>query len=109
MTDLDSLKTRLRDFAEARDWLQFHDPKNLAMAIASEAGELLAEFRWLSSEQSKAEFLSDEKIELISMEMADVLIFLIRLSDVLQVDLVEVATTKLDRNETRFPKLPNVN
>ena len=99
----DELVVRTRDFAEVRGWLGYHDPKNLAMAVASEAGELLAEFRWLTSEEARAQQLSPVQLDAVSMEMADVLIFLVRLADVLGLDLVELANEKLDRNEIRFP------
>ncbi len=103
---LDDLVVRTRNFAEARGWLGYHDPKNLAMAVASEAGELLAEFRWLTSEEASALHLSAEQLDAVSMEMADVQIFLVRLADVLGLDLVEISNKKLDRNEVRFPPTP---
>ncbi len=103
----DELVERVRAFAEVRGWGPFHDAKNLAMAIASEAGELLAELRWLTPEESAPASLSPERLEAIAMEMADVAIFLIRMADVLHVDLLAAATEKLDRNEVRFPASPD--
>ena len=103
MTVLEELRAELRVFAEARDWLMFHDPKNLAMAIASEAGELLAEFRWLSPAEADPAALSQERLAAVRSEMADVLIFLIRMADVLNVDLVEAVRSKSRINEERFP------
>jgi len=104
VSDLEQMRINLRAFAEARDWPQFHDPKNLAMAmaVASEAGELLAELRWLSSSESTPEALSAEQREAIRLEMADILIFLVRMADVLEVDLAAAVADKMEINEDRF-------
>ena len=98
---LDELNVRLLTFARDRDWEQFHSPKNLAMALAGEAGELLEHFQWLSEPQS-AELAADKK-EAVALEMADILIYLIRLSERLGVDLVAAAERKLAINESRYP------
>jgi len=103
MTVLDDLIDETREFARRRDWLGFHTPKNLAMAIAGEAGELASEFRWMTPEHATREALSVEELDAIRFEMADVFIFLLRLSDVLGVDLAVSAREKLSRNEGRFP------
>ncbi|MFM8390688.1 MAG: nucleotide pyrophosphohydrolase, partial [Actinomycetota bacterium] len=92
----------LRGFAEARDWGKFHNPKNLAMALAGEAGELLAEFQWLTPEESSAVALSSEKREAIAMEIADVQIYMIRLADVLGVSIPDAVRRKVEINEQRF-------
>ena len=105
VSDLDALAARLRDFATARDWEQFHTPKNLAMALAGEAGELLEVFQWLTPEQSAA-VLDGERAGDVEDELADVLIYLVRLADVLGVDLLAAADAKVDRNEQRFPPTP---
>ncbi len=102
VSDLDDLAARLRDFASARDWEQFHTPKNLAMALAGEAGELLEVFQWLTPEQSAA-VLDGERAGDVEDELADVLIYLVRLADVLGVDLLAAADAKVERNEQRFP------
>ena len=102
MTILDELTEETREFARRRDWTAVHTPKNLSMAVASEAGELVAELRWLSDEASRRENLTAQKREAIRLEMADVLIFLLRLGDVLEVDLAQAARDKLAINETRF-------
>jgi len=99
--DLDQLKKRLRDFAAARDWDQFHSPKNLSMALAAEAGELLEKFQWLTEQQSSS--LSPEQKEAIAEEMADVLVYLVRLADKLNVDLLEVTEKKMAKNEEKYP------
>jgi dCTP diphosphatase len=100
--EIEALIAEVREFAVSRDWEQFHTPKNLAMAIAGEAGELVAEFQWLKEEESLKEALSAEKLSDIELEVADVAIYLLRLSDVLGIDLAEVIRKKLEINETRF-------
>jgi dCTP diphosphatase len=98
---LAQLTARLRAFSAAREWEQFHSPKNLAMAVAGETGELVAEFQWLTEAQSHAP--ESDRLQRIKDEAADVLIYLARLADGLQFDLVDAANAKMDRNETRFP------
>lgn len=99
--DLESLRQRVRAFAEARDWFQFHSPKNLAMALAGEAGELLEHFQWLTEAQSRE--LAPEKRAAVALELADVLIYLVRLADELGVDLLAAAREKVAINEERYP------
>lgn len=97
------LRHRVRAFAEERDWQPFHTPKNLAMALAGEVGELLAEFQWLTPEQS-AEVMSDPAAGArVRAEIGDVMIYLTRLADVLDIDLVEAALAKLDEAARRYP------
>jgi NTP pyrophosphatase (non-canonical NTP hydrolase) len=103
MSVLDELRDETRTFAAARDWFQFHTPKNLAMAIAGEAGELVAEFQWLTEDESAPDALTRDRRSAIQMEMADVFIYLLRLSDVLDIDLGEAARDKLEMNQNRFP------
>src|SRR5262245_50228494 len=98
---LAELQRRLAAFAAARDWDQFHSPKNLAMALSVEASELLEEFQWLTEEQSRS--LDAERHERVRLEMADVLIYLLRLADKLGVDLLRAATDKLALNELKYP------
>ena len=98
---MDALKKRIREFADDRDWHQFHSPKNLAMALAVEAAELLEHFQWLTEEQSRE--LDPEQLEKVRNELGDVLIYLIRLSDVLGVDLLEAAADKLEMNAEKYP------
>lgn len=100
--EIDALIAEVRAFAVSRDWEQFHTPKNLAMAIAGEAGELVAEFQWLKEEESIRGALSAEKFSDIELEVADVAIYLLRLSDVLGIDLAEVVRKKLEINQSRF-------
>lgn len=98
---IDALRERLRAFARARDWEQFHSPKNLAMALAAEAGELVEVFQWLTEAQSAA--LNDVQREAAAQELADVLLYLIRLADRLDIDLLAAAARKIELNEKRYP------
>jgi len=101
MTNLETLRQRLAEFAAMRDWDQFHSPKNLAMALIAEAAELVEHFQWLSEEESR--HLSPEKKQAVSHELADVLIYLIRIADKLDIDLITAAEAKIQINETRYP------
>lgn len=103
-TEFDDLIFEIRTFAQERNWEQFHNPKNLAMAITGEAGELAAEFQWLTSELSEKGMLDPEKLRDISLEIADVQIYLLRLADVLGIDIPSVVRKKIAINGTRFPK-----
>jgi dCTP diphosphatase len=100
-SDIDVLRKRLADFAVERDWDQFHNPKNLAMALAGEAGEVLEHFQWLTFEQ--ASNLSAETRTEVAMECADVLLFLLRLCDKLKIDLMKAAGEKLAINAKKYP------
>jgi dCTP diphosphatase len=99
--DLDELRDALRSFASDREWQRFHSPKNLAMALAAEAGELLEVFQWLAEEESRA--LSDEDLTQVREEVADVLIYVVRLADELGIELGEAVEAKLRLNEERYP------
>lgn len=101
-SEFGDLAKALRDFAAARNWGRFHTPKNLAMALSGEAGELVAEFQWLTAEESATDSLSAEKREAIALEIADVQIYLIRLADELGIDIPEAVRKKIAINETRF-------
>ncbi len=101
-SDFQELTSKIRDFTVARDWEKFHTPKNLAMAIAGEAGELAAEFQWLTEEGSTRDQLSEEKLREIRLEIADVQIYLMRLGDVLGIDLPDAVLEKMEINEGRF-------
>jgi dCTP diphosphatase len=99
--NLDDLRRRLTAFVEARDWDQFHNPKNLAMALAAEAGELLEHFQWLSHDE--AQMLEPAARAEVALELADILMFLVRLSDKLDIDLLEAAARKLAINSDKYP------
>jgi NTP pyrophosphatase (non-canonical NTP hydrolase) len=98
---LDQLNARLLAFARERDWEQFHSPKNLAMALAGEAGELLEHFQWLSEQQSAE--LSAEKKRQVAHELADILNYLVRLAERLDIDLLAAADEKIAINAARYP------
>lgn len=98
---LEQLRVHLAEFARERDWDQFHSPKNLAMALAGEAGELLEHFQWLTEEDSAR--IGEQKRFAVSLELADVLIYLIRLADKLDIDLIRSAEQKIVINEGRYP------
>ena len=99
--DLLILRDKLRTFAEARDWNQFHSPKNLCMALMVEVAELMEHFQWLTEAQS-AELPPDDK-QAVGEELADILLYLVRLSDKLGVDLQEAALHKLEKNAAKYP------
>lgn len=101
MNDLDYIKEKLSQFAQARDWDQFHSPKNLSMALAGEAGELLELFQWLTEEQSKN--LTEEQRKAVEEEISDVFLYLLRLADRLSIDLLEAAKNKMIINELKYP------
>ena len=101
MTDLEGLRIQLRAFAAARDWDPFHSPKNLAMALSAEAGELLEVFQWLTDEQSRR--LDAQARSAAADEVADVLLYLVRIADKLGIDLLAEAQRKLAENERRYP------
>jgi len=102
MNEIQKLAAEIKEFDDARDWEQFHTPKNLSMAVAGEAGELVAEFQWLTAGESIRSNMSQEKLIDVELEIADVAIYLIRLADVLGVDISEVVRKKLAINELRF-------
>ena len=100
-SELIKLRDALRQFAQERDWEQFHSPKNLAAALSVEAAELLEHFQWLSEDDSKN--LSTESRHAVSLEAADVLLYLIRLSDKLDIDLIAAAKEKMLLNAEKYP------
>ncbi len=100
-SDLLILRDKLRAFAEARDWDQFHSPKNLSMALMVEVAELMEHFQWLSEEQSGN--LDAAKKAVVAEELADILLYLVRISDKLGVDLLEAALHKLEKNAAKYP------
>lgn len=99
---VEEISADLKKFATARDWEQFHTPKNLSMALIAEAAELVEHFQWLTPEESKN--IRGEKLKDISHEMADIFIYLLRMSEQLNVDLVKATREKMAINEKRFPE-----
>jgi dCTP diphosphatase len=98
---LEALKLQLREFAADRNWDQFHSPKNLASALSVEAAELLEPFQWLTDEQSRS--LPPANREAVRKEIADVLIYLIRLADKLDIDMLQAARDKIGENAEKYP------
>ncbi len=101
ITDLTSLRNALREFAAARDWRQFHSPKNLAMAMIVEAAELVEHFQWLTPEQSNT--LAPDKLAEVRDEVADTLIYLVELADALGIDPIAAARDKIVKNAIKYP------
>ena len=99
--DIQQLAERLRQFAAERDWEQFHSPKNLAMALSVEVAEIVEHFQWLTEPQSHE--LDPAKRAEVAQELADAFIYLVRLADQLQIDLLEAAGRKLALNEAKYP------
>ncbi len=101
MDRVQELIERIRAFNDERDWEQFHSPKNLAMALAVEASEIMELFQWLTQEESRG--LEPEKVDLVREEVADVLIYLLNLSDKLDIDPLAAAFEKIEKNAANYP------
>lgn len=101
MNEIAQIAETLEQFAEKRDWNQYHTPKNLVMALAVEAAELVEEFQWLTEDQSKN--LSAEKLAKVKDEIGDVFNYLVRLSSKLDIDLISAANDKIEKNEVKYP------
>lgn len=99
--DLDILKNHLREFSDTRDWNQFHSPKNLCMALSVEVAEITEHFQWLTEEQSRN--LPAQKREEVATELADTLLYLVRLADKLDIDLLSAALSKMETNNQKYP------
>ena len=101
MSELENLILKIRKFADDRDWDQYHSPKNLTMALIVESAELVEHFQWMTEEQSAN--VPAETHEQISHELADIFVYLLRLSDKLDIDLIEAANNKMDINGKKYP------
>ena len=101
MNELDQIRSRIRKFRDARDWMQFHNPKNLACSISIEANELLEHFQWCTPKESLT--VARKKKTEISHEIADVAVYLIELADNLGIDLAEAIAEKMAHNEAKYP------
>ncbi|WP_067650437.1 nucleotide pyrophosphohydrolase [Dokdonella koreensis] len=99
--DIRELQASLRTFAQERDWGQFHSPKNLASALSVEAAELLEHFQWVTEEQSRN--LPPAKVDQVSSEVADVLLYLLQLCDKLDIDPIDAAKAKIATNAQKYP------
>ena len=95
------LRGRINSFVEERDWAQFHTPKNLAMAMIVEAAELVEHFQWDTPKESQ--HLTPSKLEAVSHELADTFVYLLRIAEVLKIDLIEAANIKIDLNAKKYP------
>ena len=98
---MNALRDTLRKFVAERDWDKFHSPKNLAMALSVEAAELMEHFQWLTEAESRS--LPPEKLVQVRDEMSDVLVYLVRLADKLEVDLLDAAQKKIEKNALKYP------
>ncbi|QXE92803.1 nucleotide pyrophosphohydrolase [Geomonas subterranea] len=101
--DIKQLQYDLEAFAEARDWNKYHTPKNLAIALSVEASELLEIFQWLTDDESRGITNSEQDMRLITEELADIQIYLLRLSDKLKVDLEAAVKAKVVKNSKKYP------
>ena len=101
MDSIRDLTTRINAFREARDWKQFHNPKDMALSISIESAELLEQFQWKNAEECEAHL--QENREAVADEMADVAIYLFELADLLQMDLGNEMLRKLDKNAAKYP------
>jgi dCTP diphosphatase len=100
--DIDILKKEVKNFSDDRNWEQFHSPKNLSMALIVEAGELVEQFQWMTENESLC--LDEDKLSNVKDEIADIFIYLLRLSDRLDIDILEAAFQKLKKNEIKYPQ-----
>lgn len=103
LVDVTALTEELRAFANERDWEQFHSPKNLAMALTGEVGELVEIFQWMTEADSRRAAAEPERAKAIAAEMADVLLYLVRMADMLGIDLDEAVKSKLALNARKYP------
>jgi NTP pyrophosphatase (non-canonical NTP hydrolase) len=100
--DIKTIQKQLSDFADERDWDQFHNPKNLAMALSVEASELVEIFQWLTPEQAE-EIMDSSQSDHVKEEVADVMIYLLRLADKLDIDLESIVNDKIVQNGKKYP------
>lgn len=98
---LSMLRSRVNKFVEERDWAQFHSPKNLAMAMIVEAGEVVEHFQWMTEEESLN--IDAETKELVGQELSDTFVYLLRIAEVCGIDLIDAANKKIDLNARKYP------
>ncbi len=101
MNQISALLERIKIFADERDWQQFHSPKNISMALSVEASELLEHFQWMTQDESRN--VSPDKKALIADETADVFLYLLRMCEQMDIDLIKVANQKIDKNALKYP------
>lgn len=103
LIDVAPLDRALEKFAAERDWTQFHSPKNLVMALTGEVGELTEIFQWMTEAQSQCAGANPDTAQAVKDELADVLLYLVRLASVLKIDLNEAVQHKLEKNARKYP------
>jgi NTP pyrophosphatase (non-canonical NTP hydrolase) len=103
VTDIDTLRDRLRAFTQERDWEQFHQPKNLLLALVGEVGEVAELLQWLEPSEIKKWISTPENMQATSDELADVFAYLLQLADSLKIDLAVALNAKIDSNEAKYP------
>lgn len=101
INSLETLRDRLREFAKERDWDQYHTPKNLSMALIAEAAELIEHFQWVDG--SHSHILAEKTRQSVEEELADILIYLVRISDKLEIELYDAVERKIAINEKKYP------
>lgn len=99
----EELSARIQEFVKDRDWEQYHNPKNLSMAIAVEAAELLEIFQWLSPDECDKDILSQGQKINVADELADIIIYAIRMAQVLKIEMLEAVERKIEKNELKYP------
>lgn len=102
-TTIHELKTLVKDFVAARQWEQFHSPKNLSMSLAIEAAELMEHFQWLTTDESRAVGQKAAQLSEVGEELADVLAYALALANVLQLDIATIMRAKMVKNERKYP------
>ena len=102
MSDLTDLRDGMRRFTEERDWARFHDPKSLTLALVGEVGELAELLQWLPADEARSKLMAEPLATRVAEELSDVLLYLVRLADILDVDLAAAASLKLASSERRF-------
>lgn len=101
--DVNHLKKLQQEFSHVRDWEKFHSPKNLVMALAGESGELLELYQWLTEDESRNAHQNASLKEKTSEELADIILYLIRIADLLEINLNEAVSNKLVSNNIKYP------
>ncbi len=102
-TTVAALRTIVRDFVDARDWQQFHSPKNLSMSLAIEAAELMEHFQWITTDASRVVGDQAEKLEAIGEELADVICYALAIANELDIDVSNTLRNKMKKNEAKYP------
>jgi NTP pyrophosphatase (non-canonical NTP hydrolase) len=102
-TTIDDLRELVRTFVDARDWRQFHSPKNLSMALAIEASELMEHFQWITTEASRAVGDDEEKLQAVGEELADIVCYALAIANELNIDVSSTMRDKMKKNEIKYP------